>query len=201
MNFKVDDAVTLLNIQYGVCFGVLFAHQFVDPTIATQLTFNWPSTFSLRASVLSLTIYFFLDWTTVNTLRARQDLCQDGDVSLLRVVFLSLWIWFLGIVVTLGRTSGDDRLLFLAVYALAASSYHIANYLFGWYPVAQGRQLFGTLAGLGVAFLSLVLLLRWFLQVGTTNATENAQLFLSTILVLVLVKVFHISILASRKTA
>ena len=199
MNFKVDDAVTLLNIQYGVCFGVVFAHHFVDPTSATHLTYYWPPVPSLWVSALLLTLYFFLDWTTVNTLRVRQDLGRDGDVSLFRVVLLSLWIWFLGVVVTLGRTPDDARLLVLAVYALAAGGYHIANYLTGWYPVARGRQFFGTLTGVGVIVLSTVLLLRWFLPSGAADATVNAQLFLTATVGLVFVKLLHISLLSSRE--
>lgn len=156
MRISSTEGADLLNLQYGVCFGVIFSLFFDIPEKGSfrdiRITIM-PIEGTHFIIFFGMLFYFFLDWATLNFLK---DIVK---FSLTRTVVLSIFVWFLGSIVITVSTSSEARFLLFVLYALPAGFYHLTNYATGWYKVQNasggGSLLVGILFSVAWILLSL----------------------------------------------
>ena len=188
MRLDRSEGANLLNIQYGVCFGVIFSLCFylnsTPPKFNITLTIPWDNPIPFAG----LVFYFFLDWIHANWLK------EKIQFNLWLVLLWSIAIWCLGSVVTMTNSSNVSKYLLIGSYVSVVGIYHLISYLKKLYPLPSGSLMIGVfsssiIALIGIYFLFNALLL--FFQIVKTNS--HLEAILSEIVVcLVVVKIFHI---------
>lgn len=130
-----SEEIALINIQYGVGFGVIFQYCFT--TNATPFNI-WPSlSGATLGTFVCLVLYFFLDWLNANLLRGKVPL------RLWRLLMWSLVIWFLAACVTLAIGVSESKYIFLASYVCIVGVYQLLSHIEGFYRLAAGPRLIG----------------------------------------------------------
>lgn len=100
MRLGPDSVSNLLNIQYGVCFSVVFSSLFYfsrDSSKGEYETFLKLDGSNLVIAIL-LIVYFFLDWIFANFYHSTR-IRIDRFADLSRLVAISVWVWLLGALV------------------------------------------------------------------------------------------------------
>jgi hypothetical protein len=173
MKLDTTEGANLINIQYGVAFGVMFAFCFYQDTPSSPIRFAIPVANLLP--FLGLIIYFFLDWLTAN-------FAKDKFVFKDWMTYAwSLAIWYLGSVVILINSAGDFRYLWVGLYFFVAGLFDLFGYKNIFYNLATSRSfLWMSLAGIKT-ILGFVLLLPAFLVTicgATASLHEMATVFI-----------------------
>jgi len=198
---KIDEATarSLFNVQYGVCFGVVFSNHFISPENQQAVLYNLPSEPQIWIAGLILTLYFFFDWGTMNVLRILKQKIKE-QISLIRIILMSIWIWFLGTVVILAGSDETAKFIILALYAFTVGLYHSYNYFMKWYPVAGFIQMLGILLSIKTVFLSLILFLHWFVVNRNLEHYEfNFDAFIAVASAILLLKIVHLYFLSTSQ--
>jgi len=135
-----SEEIALINIQYGVGFGVVFQYCFTTNPTPFSI---WPSLCAARFGIfVSLVLYFFLDWLNANHLRGKVPL------QLWRLLMWSIVIWVLAACVTLAIGDSPSQYVLLASYMCVVGVYHLLSHVGGFYQVPDGPRLCGIfLAG------------------------------------------------------
>lgn len=120
-------ADTLINIQYGVCFSVVFAMMFrVAPPDKTsefvEVRLNFLNSKDGGLLYLSLTAYFLVDWLVANFSR------EVTGFSFSRALAVCVWLWFLGLITILSLGQNEHQALLLGCYMLGSAIYYSWNY-------------------------------------------------------------------------
>jgi len=115
MKITSSEGVNLINLQYGVCFGVIFASFFyLNPP---------PPKFHVSFAVSSwvfimLCFYYFFDWLTANLLREKL-------ASLWYVLGWSIFTWFLGLIIIMTNSLGILKYFLLSSYTIITAIYNL----------------------------------------------------------------------------
>lgn len=118
---SLSDKLSLINLQYNVCFGVIFASNFqFDATGATIVALNLDT--ALLVPFVILASFFFCDWFAYNAFSGHFSPTSS-------VVPISISIWLLGTVVLLTKSHGDTKYWLTSVYAILLGSFYISKIL------------------------------------------------------------------------
>lgn len=189
-----NEGANLLNIQYGVCFGVIFALCFTLEKTAGSYAVAMTVQRSQVLFFSSMLLYFFLDWGLANFLRERL------HFSLWRILMLSTAIWFLGAVVILTNCASPLRFVMLGVYATTVGGYQFVTHMQDFYPIPSGSRWFGRFISAIMILIGLYFFYSSVLVV-TRRVCEGTcgNVFLVAVIVsLLLIKVLNVSNLYSH---
>lgn len=192
------DGAGLLNIQYGVCFGVIFSQTFYalpsssieghfDIVLLLPWSLLWP--FSL------LILYLFLDWLIANIVR------KQVRAHLSNIFLWSVAIWTLGFVINVARVDGDDWNLYVGGYIAAVSVYHVLAFSLNVYRLKpHGALLLGLLVSvltflLGLLLVTSTLLPRWAGVPAMEPSDSASNWVVTSVAFLLLLKGIHLVIL------
>ncbi len=158
-----SEEIALINIQYGVGFGVIFQYCFCTSSNPPDI---WPSiTGTTVASFACLVLYFFLDWLNANLLRGKV------PIRLWRLLGWSLVIWYLAAAVTLANGTSPWKYIVFASYMCFVGIYQLLSHIAGFYRLPEGPRLFGiSLAGV-MSLLGLFFLYNAILVISNTVQT------------------------------
>ena len=161
MELKTSEGANLINIQYGVAFGVIFNLCFYQDTSAP-----------IRVAVvnffpfLGFLIYFFIDWLTANFAR---DKFVFGDWI---VYVWSLAIWYLGSIVILMNSEGNFKYLWASIYIVIAGLFDLFGYKNIFYKLTNGLSIvWVSLAGVKFIFGAILFL---FTEFATIRKSETS---------------------------
>lgn len=115
MKITSSEGANLINLQYGVCFGVVFASLFyLNPP---------PPKFNVSLAVsswvfITLCFYYFFDWLIANLLREKL-------ASLWYILAWTIAIWFLGFIIIMTNNLGTLKYFLLSSYAIITAMYNL----------------------------------------------------------------------------
>lgn len=163
INLSSSEGANLLNIQYGVCFGVIFSLCFIHNSDHTTFAVSISNVFPF----LALLLYFFLDWLLANFLR------DKIQFNIFLLLGWSLTIWFLGTVVNLVNSVSPAKYVLVASYAFVVGLYHLTAYCSKLYPIDQGPKVVGILLSAPLVLLGLYFLAQTLPPVLHAAGTET----------------------------
>jgi len=176
-----SEEIALINIQYGVGFGVIFQYCFSTSSSPPDI---WPSlTAATVAPFACLVFYFFLDWLNANLLRGKV------PIRLWRLLAWSLVIWYLAAAVTLANGTSPWKYVVFSSYICFVGVYQLLSHIEGFYRLPEGPRLFGillagvmTLLGLFFLYNALLVLSQ---AVQTTMYIQALMLWVAAALVVI----------------
>ena len=120
MKLDSSEGANLLNIQYGVAFGVIFAFCFYQNNPSSPINFA-----ILKENYFpffGLVTYFLIDWLTANFAR---------DNFIFSEWFIYVWClatWYLGSVVIIINSKDSFRYVWLSSYIIIAGIFDLFGY-------------------------------------------------------------------------
>lgn len=124
MKITSSEAANLINLQYGVCFGVVFALLFyLNPPPKSYVVFIIPS-LTLILPFIFLWLYYILDWLTANFLKEKL-------TSPWYIIFWTIAIWSLGCIIIMVNSLGPLKYFLLSFYAIVTGMYNLLLLKFG----------------------------------------------------------------------
>lgn len=117
MKITSSEAAGLINLQYGVCFGSVFALLFyLNPPPKLDVVFIIPS-LPLILPFIFLWLYYILDWLIANLLKEKL-------TSVWYVILWTLAIWSLGCIIIMVNSVGSLKYFLLSSYAILTGMYN-----------------------------------------------------------------------------
>jgi len=174
-----SEGANLINIQYGVAFGVIFAfcfyQDFPSSPVGVAISYSNFLPFGL------LVVYYFLDWLTANFARDKFNF-KDWVV-----LAWSLSTWYIGSVVILMNSSDNFRYVWLSCYILLVGLFDLFGYRNILYQLTTTRSLLWVLlAGIktimGVMLFLLAILVAITGTKGNLHSVATASIAILTIM-------------------
>lgn len=133
MKLNSSEGANLINIQYSVAFGVIFAfcfyQDFPSSPVGVAISHSNFLPFGL------LVVYYFLDWLTANFARDKFPF-KDWVV-----LAWSLSTWYIGSVVILMNSSDNFRYVWLGSYIFIVGLFDLVGYRNIFYNLTTTRSL------------------------------------------------------------
>ncbi len=167
INLRSTEWTTLINIQYGACFGVMFSLLIaVDSVtkIGDVKILIHPSAYLIAPMLL---VYFFADWIGTNLRRS------FIDTTVPQLVLICVWVWFLGFVFLISKGSSDDKLLFAGLYMTSVGIYHFSLYHFGHYYTKDFNSVLGYIFSGIIIVVGLLLMLSGAIALNAIRAIDD----------------------------